>query len=77
MSKELEYKLNAEVYRFFRVKNEKATKIQKCFKKSKMRFLLMKLANRNRLLKKIYSKSIIKQLASKYYIKFEEQIKIE
>lgn len=66
----MEDKLNKEVYKFFRIKNEKAAKIQKMFRKFKMRKLLTKLAKRNKILKKLYAKSIIRQIAKRYYLKF-------
>lgn len=66
----MEDKLNKEVYKFFKVKNEKAAKIQKTFRKYKMRKLLTKLAKRNTILKRLYAKSIIRQIAKRYYLKF-------
>lgn len=70
MNKELEDKLNKEVYKFFRIKNEKAAKIQRLFRRYKMRKLLSQLARRNKILKKLYAKSIIRQIAKRYYLKF-------
>lgn len=70
MNKELEDKLNKEVYKFFRIKNEKVAKIQRMFKKYKMRKILSQLAKRNKILKKVYAKSIIRQIAKRYFLKF-------
>ena len=40
-----------------------------------MRKLLAKLAKRNKILKKLYAKSTIRQIAKRYYLKFEEVLK--
>jgi myosin heavy subunit len=77
MNKELEDKLNKEVYKFFRIKNEKAIKIQKSFKKFCMRRNLTKLAKRSKILKKIFARAIIKQLAKRYFAITEESRKKE
>jgi len=75
MNKEIEDKLNKELYNFFKVKNEMATKIQKMFKKYKMRKTLTKLARRSKLLKRIFAKTIIKELAMRYFNKCSEKMR--
>jgi hypothetical protein len=75
MNKEIEDKLNKELYNFFKVKNEMAGKIQRMFKKYKMRRTLSKLARRSKLLKKIFAKTIIKELAMRYFNKCSEKMR--
>lgn len=75
MNKEIEDKLNKELYNFFKVKNEMATKIQKMFKKYKMRRTLTKLARRSKILKRIFAKTIIKELAKRYFQKCSEKMR--
>jgi hypothetical protein len=75
MNKEIEDKLNKELYNFFKVKNEMAAKIQKMFRKHKMRKTLSRLARKRKLLKKMFAKTIIRELAMRYFHKCSEKIR--
>lgn len=69
MNKELEDKLNKELYNFFKVKNEKAIKIQRAFKRYKIKLNLSRLAKRIRVFRKVIARSILKSIAKKYFTK--------
>lgn len=71
MNKELEEKLNRELYNFFKIKNEKAIKIQRAFRRYRIKFNLTILARRVRTFRRIIARSILKAMAKKYWKKCE------
>jgi hypothetical protein len=52
-----------------------AAKIQKMFRKHKMRKTLSRLARKRKLLKKMFAKTIIRELAMRYFHKCSEKIR--
>ena len=59
--------MNKELYNFFKVKNEKAIKIQRAYKRYKMKIKLKIWAKRAHIFKRILAKSILKSLARRYF----------
>ena len=65
------------MYNFFKIKNEKAIKIQRKYRKYKMARNLTILARRARIFKKILARSLIKNLARRLFKLKEEALRKE
>lgn len=65
------------MYNFFKVKNEKALKIQRAYKRYRMKSKLALWAKRARLFKRILARSFIKHFARKYFKSREEALRVE
>lgn len=75
MSRELEDSLNRQLYEFFKLKNEKAQKIQRAFRRYRMRVRLAQLARRTIVFRRLLAQGLLRAIARKYFKALEVAIR--